>query len=183
MPKTAGKNKHQKAAHRPGERKVSRAQVAELLELSCSSDAGERLVAAQFLCPCHVRARIPEVWDALYRMMEDTDRRVRYAAWHTLEDGGLPKDPDTVARLERLFQQETDPKIRKFAEHIIGAELFTRNKQEVRRLQLMGHPAQRQRGKCDFCGMRNMIVERDLETMIPTDDWPRPALICERCAE
>jgi hypothetical protein len=25
-------------------------------------------------------------------------------------------------------------------------------------------------------------VDRDLETMIPTDDLPRPALICERCA-
>jgi hypothetical protein len=39
----------------------------------------------------------------------------------------------------------------------------------------------RQRGKCDFCGARDVLVERDLETMIPTGDWPRPALICERC--
>ena len=51
MPKTLGRNKHQKAAHRPGEVKVSRAQVGELLELSCSADADERLTAAKFMCP------------------------------------------------------------------------------------------------------------------------------------
>ena len=67
MSKTPGKNKHQKAAHRPGERKISRAQVDELLELLCSTAADERLIAAQYLCPCHVRTRIPEVWNALYR--------------------------------------------------------------------------------------------------------------------
>ena len=38
------------------------------------------------------------------------------------------------------------------------------------------------RGKCDFCGARDVAVERDLETMIPTDTLPRLALICQRCA-
>ena len=96
MPKALGRNKHQKAAHRPGEVKVSRAQVGELLELSCSADADERLTAAKFMCPCHIRGRIPEVWSAIYRLMEDDDRRVRFAAWHTLEDGGLPSEPDAL---------------------------------------------------------------------------------------
>jgi hypothetical protein len=182
MRKTLGKNKHQKAAHRPGERKISRAQVAELLTLSCSVDADERLVAAQYMCPCHIRGHIPQVWAALYRMMEDEDRRVRFAAWHTLEDGGVPGEPEALALLERILSQESDPKIRAFAERIIGVALAARNRQEWRRLDLGAGPAGRLRGKCDFCGAREVPVERDLETMIPTDGLPRPALVCERCA-
>src|SRR2546430_11031445 len=90
MRKTLGMNKHQKAARKPGEVKVSREEVTELLELSCSSEPEDRLHAAKYLCPCHVQARIPAVWTALFRMMTDDDRRVRYQAWHALEDGGCP---------------------------------------------------------------------------------------------
>ena len=182
MRKTLGMNKHQKAAHKPGERKISREQVTELLELSCSSDPEERLVAAKFLCPCHVRGRIPAVWAALYRMMEDEDRRVCFSAWHTLEDGGLPSEPEDFALLERIFASETDPKIRKFAQLIIGKTLAERDQQEMMRLNLGSRPVLRQNGKCDFCGRSDVLVERDLDTMIPTVALPRPALICERCA-
>jgi hypothetical protein len=182
MQKTLGRNKHQKAAHRPGEAKVSRAQVGELLELSCSADADERLTAAKFMCPCHIRGRIPEVWSAIERLMEDDDRRVRFAAWHTLEDGGLPSEPAALARLELLLNQETDAKVRVFAKRLIGAALAERDRQEFARMQLANQPASRMRGKCDFCSARDVVVERDLETMIPTDTLPRPALICQRCA-
>jgi hypothetical protein len=182
MRKMLGKNKHQKAAHRPGEVKVSRAQVAELLELSCSANPDERLAAAKYMCPCHIRGRIPEVWAAIFRMMEDGDRRVRFAAWHTLEDGGLPSDPEALDALERLLKQESDQKVRSFAERIVGGALAERDKREWMRLKLASKPASRLRGKCDFCGARDVAVERDLETLIPTDTLPRPALICERCA-
>lgn len=182
MRKTLGKNRYQKAAHRPGEVKISRAQVSELLQLSCSADAGERLTAATYMCPCHIRGRIPEVWSAIYRLMEDDDRRVRFAAWHTLEDGGLPGEPDALARLEQLLNQETDPKVRTFAKRLIGDALAERDQQEWTRMRLAGKPASHMRGKCDFCGARDVVVERDLETMIPTDTLPRPALICQRCA-
>lgn len=183
MRKTMTKNKYQKAAHRPGERKISRAEVAELLELSCSQDADERLVAAQLLCPCHIRTRITAAWDAIHRLMEDPDRRVRFAAWHTLEDGGVPDEPETFAQLERLMERETDPKVRKFAGQILRPKLTARKQQEWQWLHLAGHPAIQQHGKCDFCGAQNVIVERDFDTLIPTGDWPRPALICAPCAQ
>ena len=182
MQKMLGKNKHQKAAHRPGEAKVSRAQVGELLQLSCSVDADERLTAAKFMCPCHIRGRIPEVWSAIYRLMEDEDRRVRFAAWHTLEDGGLPGEPEALARLEQLLHQETDPKVRAFARRLIGAALAERDRQEWARMRLSAKPVSSLRGKCDFCGARDLAVDRDLDTMIPTTTLPRPALICRRCA-
>ena len=179
MRKTLGMNKHQKAVYRPGERRAGREQIQELLEQSHSEDPAERLVAAQYLCPCHVRRRIDAVWEALYRLLEDPDVRVRRAAWHTLEDGGRPDDPALDAILERILKEETDPQVRRFAEHVAGP----RREQERLTMKILGRPQPKQRGRCDFCGERDVPVERDLETMIPTNDLPRPALICERCAK
>jgi hypothetical protein len=179
--KQVGRNRHQKRAHRPGEARVSRSQVGELLQLSRSEKADERLTATKFLCPCHIRGRIPEVWSAIFRLMEDPEARVRFAAWHTLEDGGLPPEPDGLARLELLLDREGDPKVRRFAELIIGPALAERRRLEQASLRFLGRSAGRLRGKCDFCGERDIAVERDLETMIPTSSFPRPALICQGC--
>ena len=40
------------------------------MELSRSDDSEDRLTAAKYLCPCHVRRRIEAVWQALYRLHE-----------------------------------------------------------------------------------------------------------------
>src|SRR5438445_5690185 len=120
MRKAAGMNRHQKAAHRVGERRVGREEIAELLEQAASHDPDERLAAAQYLCPCHVRRRIAAVWEALYRLLEDADVRVRRAAWHTLEDGGRPDDPALDAILERALRTETDRTVLGFARHVAG---------------------------------------------------------------
>jgi hypothetical protein len=181
MRKTFGMNKHQKAAHRPGEQKVSRASIPDLLDLSCSSAVEDRLVAAQYLCPCHIQARLPEVWEAVFRMMEDEDRRVRFAAWHTWEDGGLPNAPAALERMESIFRQETDPKVRRFAETILGKELAARTKVEMAQLHLAGVTPAGQRGKCDFCGESNVLVRSDFSTTIPTAGLPRAAWVCEQC--
>lgn len=179
MAKVLGRNKHQKAAHKVGEPRVGREQIEELLELSWSTEPEERRHAAQFLCPCHVRRRVDAVWEALYRMLEDPDVEVRRAAWHTLEDGGKPEDPRLDAILGRTLREETDATVLRFA------RLFEAPRREKERVTMAAavRPAPRARGRCDFCGMPNVPVERDLETMIPTADLPRPALICERCAK
>jgi hypothetical protein len=178
MRKTLGMNKHQKAAHRVGERRVGREEIAELLERSLSEDPEERLVAAQFLCPCHVRRRIPAVWEALYRLLEDPSVEVRRAAWHTLEDGGRPDDPALDAILERTLKTESDNTVLGFARHVAGP----RADRDLLVARMAARPQPKQRGRCDFCGESNVPVERDLSTMIPTADLPRAALICERCA-
>ena len=81
-----------KEARRRGEHRAGREEIGELLVMSRSGDPEERFVAADNLCPCHVRTRIEEVQEALYRLMEDPDAKVRRAAWHTLLDGGYPKE-------------------------------------------------------------------------------------------
>src|SRR5580658_7139952 len=127
MRKTKGMNKHQKAVYKVSEREIGREQVAEMLELTHSADAEDRLVAAQYLCPCHVKGYIPEVWDALYRMMEDSDSRVRQAAWNTLEDGVLPKSSEEITRLEGIYRAEPDAKVKLFAGKILNPAIVDRN--------------------------------------------------------
>src|SRR5579884_430268 len=183
MRKTFGMNKHQKAAHKAGERHVGREQVEELLAMSCSADPEERLVAAQYLCPCHVRTRIPAVWEALFRMMEDADARVRRAAWHTLVDGGQPKDPEAAAALERILLAEPDPKVRKFAEWVFRKAIGPLPGTNTASDWLAGRSVVKQRGKCDFCGATDVPVDFDTQTLIPTETHQRAALICERCAQ
>jgi hypothetical protein len=180
MRKTFGMNKHQKAAHKTREQQVGREEIAELLVMACSEEADERAVAAQYLCPCHVRTRIEAVWEALTRMLEDPDVRVRRAAWHTLEDGGRPEDPNLDAILERVLHSETDKQVRRFAEKVAGP----RRDKELAVMRLAGRGEVRRRGKCDFCGESDVFVDFELNTMIPSDGgMPRAALICQHCAQ
>lgn len=177
--RAALRNRHQKAAFRPGEARVSRAQVAELLALSRSHDVDERLVAAKFLCPCHVRGRTEPIWQAVLALMADDDPRVRFAAWHTLEDGGVPGEDGLLERLEGALEGEADPKVRGMAGLVIGPLLAERDRRELGRMRRVDFG---RRGKCDFCGERDIIVREDFETRIPTAGLPRAALICRSCA-
>ncbi|HVK03312.1 MAG TPA: HEAT repeat domain-containing protein [Armatimonadaceae bacterium] len=171
-----GMNPHQKAVYREGERRAGREQVAELLAKSRSADADDRREAAENLCPCHVRRHIPEVWEALYRMLEDPEVRVRRAAWHTLEDGGRPDDPALDAVLERTLEREADPQVLRFARQVAGPR--REREAHLLRAQALYRP---ERGKCDFCGAEDVPVERDHATEIPQGDHYRPARSCARC--
>ena len=173
--KTFGMNSHQKRAHRVGERRVGRTEIEQLLEMSRSESVEDRLIAAENLCPCHVRKKIPEVWDALYRMMEDPVLRVRRAAWHTLEDGGAPNDPAMEPILERILRSETDPAVRSFARR---AALARRQTVAAAPVKWKGM----RRGQCDFCGASDRAVDYDLQTTIPSTSGPRSALICQACS-
>jgi hypothetical protein len=174
--KRKGMNPHQKAVYKVGERRAGREQIAELLTKSESEDADDRCEAAENLCPCHVRRHIPEVWAALYRMLEDPDVRVRRAAWHTLEDGGRPDNSALDAIIARVRAGETDRQVLSLLAQVAGS----RNEREKHTLRALAH-APRTRGKCDFCGAANVFVDRDYETEIPADDHYRPAWICDRC--
>ena len=170
-------NRHQKNAFRVEEQRVSRTEVEELLVMALSIDPQERAHAASYLCPCHVRRRLDEVWDALFRMMEDDDVHVRRNAWHTLEDGGKPDDPRMDAILDRTLENETDKQVRNFA------ELFAAPRRQKKQLDAMlaGRSQYTEKGKCDYCGQSNTKVKKDYDTLIPSGNVPRPALVCQNC--
>ena len=67
-----------------------------------------------------------------------------------------------LRRGTRSRMKETDEKICRFAQWIIGGALRERDQREWTRQQLAARPAPKQRGKCDFCGMRDVFFERDL---------------------
>ena len=182
MAKVLGLNKHQKAARKRGEQEISRSEIAELIDLSHSGDPTERLEAAKHLCPCHVKGYLPEVWEAVYRMMEDAEPRVRFQAWHTLEDGGIPKESGLFERLEAIYRREADPKVKRFARFIFGEEMAAHDRVETARRNFAATKTTAARGKCDFCGETGIFVERNLDTMIPADPLPRAAFICAECA-
>ena len=175
--RNSGLNRHQKAWRKPGEERVSREDIGELLRLSESVDPEERILAATYMCPCHVRHRNEEVWQALYRMMEDEDSRVRRRAWHTLEDGGCPTDSAFEPLVRRALDSETDRQVLGFARRF--AEPFLENDRvSVKRLE---STAGKQKGKCDFCGKTRVSVVQDYDTEIPAGEMTRAAWICDDC--
>ena len=172
-----GLNKYQRAAFRPGEQRVGREEIQELLQLSRSPDPEDRLQAASFLCPCHVRRSIDEVWKALYRMLEDQDARVRRAAWHTLEDGGKPDDPALDEIIERTLERDTDRQVLNFA------RLFSQGREKRKQVEFESAaiPEYPERGKCDFCGEQSVPVKRDFATELDMGGARRFALVCAPC--
>ena len=95
MPRKPVKNGFQRRQFQRGERRLRGDEVKHYLALADSDNPKERLEAMQNLCPCHVRKRVDAAWDALYRGLQDSDLKVRQAAWHTLEEnhGGRRDDP------------------------------------------------------------------------------------------
>lgn len=167
-------NRHQKAAFRPGEQRVRGDEIDRLIALAASDDPADRLEAAENLCPCHLRRRIEDAWQALYRMMEDPDVRVRRAAWHTLEDGGCPTDPALEPIFDRAVENESDGQVRRFVEMFAVPNQLERARRET--IRATRSPYQ-QRGKCDFCAVGNVPVRTDFQTEIAS----RFALICKAC--
>ena len=180
--KQKGMNKHQKAMFQPGEKRLRGDEIEALLLLSQSDDAEERLEAAENLCPCHVRTQIDDVQWAVFRMMEDEDVRVRAAAWHTLEDGGVPDAPaldGIFARAVERLDAEPSRLTRRFIEMFAVPHVRGKAEMEFQRAQRSDFA---QRGKCDFCGESDVAVKADYETEIGEGVSRRLALVCERCA-
>jgi hypothetical protein len=181
MPSRKTLNKHQKAARRCGEPRVNAPEVAELLRCAESDDADDRLLAARWLCPCHVRRPDDAVSTALHRLMEDADVRVRRAAWHTIEDGGGGATLDVQAIADRVWERETDAQVRQFIEEFCGSPLERRRASDRAAVA----PVVAEIGRCDFCGASSVRVATDYDTPIPTDTrgGTRAAKICMTCRQ
>ena len=174
-----GLNRHQKAAFKGGEQRVRGETIDLLIEMAASTDPDERLDAAENLCPCHVRRRVETAWEALYRLMQDPDVRVRRAAWHTLEDGGCPNDPALVPVFERAVANETDSQVRRWVERFAAPALSERDRQDSLRAAYMPYE---EAGRCDFCGETGCRVRTEYETELTgSGGSKRFAQICQRC--
>jgi hypothetical protein len=52
----------------------------------------------------------------------------------------------------------------------------------TRELGRLRRPEFMRRGKCDFCGERDIFVREDFDTRIPTAGLSRAAFVCRTCA-
>jgi len=180
-PQLATMNRLQRRARKPGEQRNSGAEIWRLVDLSKSKDPDDRLEAADNLCPCHVRRRIDEAWEALFRLLEDSDVKVRKAAFHTLPDGGDLSDPALDPILERASRNETDRKLKRTITRLLKERgLKTRERAELTQLVQVTVGAYPEQGKCDFCGEAGP-VKKDFDTAIPDQGNSRPAMICAAC--
>jgi hypothetical protein len=78
------------------------------------------------MCPCHVKANVPQVWERLIEMTTDDDVGVRLDVVHALADGS-PRERagDIAAVMERMYN-DGDPKVRKRVRRVLNAYRRTR---------------------------------------------------------
>jgi hypothetical protein len=173
------KNKHQKKAKRQqrGEPRVNAPELSDLLEYACSEDTSERRIAAELLCPCHLRKPSYEAAVALKLLMVDPEVKVRRQAWHTLEDGGPTPEAQEVA--ERIRATETDHVIRTIIDRFFGRTQAAQRFED--KAMAMGAP--QRRGKCDFCGAAGVMVIDRYDIDISVGKTSRPAMVCSACAK
>lgn len=93
--------------------------LAELMALTLDDDPMARRLALKNLCPCHVKANHPEVWERVLEMVDDPDPRVRDEVVHALGDGS-PKDRvlEVVAAADKL-RNDRDKRVRRRAQRIL----------------------------------------------------------------
>ena len=135
--------------------------------------------AMQNLCPCHVRKRIDAAWDALYCGLQDSDLKVRQAAWHTLEEnhGGRRDDPKLYPIMVEIAETEVDPKLRQSANSIIKKVQTVEEKKQ----DLLGQRHHYFTGKCDWCGDSTAKVCQLYDSKLEIEGTVRLAQVCDDC--
>src|ERR1700744_5716824 len=87
--------------------------VDTFLALTLDPDARVRKSAVRNMCPCHLKANHPRVWDRLLEMVGDADAKIRSHVLHTLCDGSPnERHAEIVAALERMHN-DPDLKLRR----------------------------------------------------------------------
>ena len=93
-------------------------KIEELIEATYNPDSKERKAATRELCPCEIKAYIPEMWDRLLELADDPDDDVRRIVLHTLIDGSpKQREQDIVASIEKC-QRDRNVKISRQAKTI-----------------------------------------------------------------
>ena len=100
-------------------------EINELLEDTQAPNPKLRKAALLQLCPCHVRANCPEVWDRIIEMQTDSDAGVRSVVLHNLCDGSpRERESEVVAAIERLAN-DLDRKLRRRARSVLASHRRT----------------------------------------------------------
>ena len=177
MPRKPVKNGFQRRNFRRGERRLRGDEVRYYRALADSEDPQDRIEAMENLCPSHVRKRIDVVWEALYHGLQDSELKVRQAAWHTLDDGGRPNDPKLYPIMVEIANTETDPKLKQQATELVQAVQTV----EYKKQDLSGQRHHYFTGKCDWCGDSTAKVCQLYDNELEIGGTVRLAQACDDC--
>ena len=100
---------------------MRRDDLDTLLELTRDADPKIRRRALRELCPCAVRADVPEVWDRVIEMRTDPDTTVRSHVLHSLCDGSPRSRLTEVLAAVGSLQGDPDIRLRRRARGILAA--------------------------------------------------------------
>ncbi len=101
------------------------AAIDDLIEATFDPNSNKRKAATRELCPCEIKAYVPEMWDRLLALAEDSDDDVRRITLHTFIDGSPKQREDDVAEAIRKMQWDRNPKISRQAKAVYARYLRT----------------------------------------------------------
>lgn len=94
---------------------MSPIEIEELLAATHDADVKVRKTALLALCPCHVRANRPAIWDRVFQMSNDVDAGVRSIVLHNLCDGSPRDREESVVEAVEWLANDPDKKVRRRA--------------------------------------------------------------------
>lgn len=95
--------------------------ISEYLKRTYDSDPRKRKKALKDLCPCHVRADIPELWDRIFQMLTDEEGIVRDQALHALGDGSPTHLEHRIVEAVESLYNDPHPDVKKKARRMLNA--------------------------------------------------------------
>ena len=111
-----------RAGHRipVDEARVTGDKIERALVLTCDPEPRVRQAALANMCPCHVQADRPEVWQRVFELAADPDRDVRRQVLHTLGDGSPRRlEGRVIATLESM-RQDADSRLRRRVRRLLA---------------------------------------------------------------
>lgn len=81
----------------------------------------KRKQALKDLCPCHVRADIPALWDRIFELLHDEEGIVRDQALHALGDGSPRHLEARIIEAVESMYNDPHPDVKKKARRMLNA--------------------------------------------------------------
>ena len=95
--------------------------ISEYLHRTHDPDPKKRRAALKDLCPCHVRADIPELWERIFELLQDDEGIVRDQALHALGDGSPTHLEERIVEAIESLYNDPHPDVKKKARRMLNA--------------------------------------------------------------
>lgn len=93
----------------------------EYIQRTYHPDPKKRRQALKDLCPCHVRADIPPLWDRIFECLKDEDGLVRDQALHALGDGSPSHLQERIVQAIEDLYNDPHPEVKKKARRMLNS--------------------------------------------------------------